>query len=54
MISFAPSRRRLRMRDANTGCASVGLAPMIMITSDCSTDLKVCVPADVPNVWPRP
>ena len=27
-ISFAPSRRRFFMREANTGCASVGLAPI--------------------------
>ena len=44
----APWRRRRFMRDANTGCAAAGLAPMTMITSDFSTDLKVCVPADVP------
>jgi hypothetical protein len=36
------------MREANTGWPSVGLAPMTMITSACSTDLKVCVPAEVP------
>ena len=28
-ISLAPARRRFFMRDANTGWASVGLAPMI-------------------------
>ena len=37
------------MRDANTGWASVGFAPISRITSACSTDLKSCVPADVPN-----
>ena len=36
------------MREANTGCASVGLAPMTTMTSDCATDLKSWVPADVP------
>ena len=33
MISFAPSRKRCFIREANTGWPSVGLAPMIMITS---------------------
>ena len=44
------------MRDANTGCASVGLAPMSRMTSLCSTDLKSCVPAEVPNAFfsPKP
>ena len=42
------------MRDAKTGCAVVGLAPINMITSLCSTDSKSCVPADVPNAWPSP
>ena len=28
-ISLAPSRSRFFMREPNTGCASVGLAPMI-------------------------
>ena len=46
----APARRRFFMREANTGCASVGLAPMTMITSALSTDLKSCVPAEVPKV----
>ena len=36
------------------GAPSVGLAPITMITSDFSTDLKVCVPADSPSVWLRP
>ena len=49
-----PARRRLFMREANTGCASVGLAPMTRMTSDLSTDLKSCVPAEVPKVWLRP
>ena len=43
-----------KMREANTGWASVGLAPITMITSDWSTERKVCVPAEVPKVWPRP
>ena len=38
------------MREAKTGWASVGLAPMTRITSAFSTDLKSCVPADVPKV----
>ena len=38
------------MREANTGCASVGLAPMIMTTSVCSTESKSWVPAEVPKV----
>ncbi len=42
------------MRDAKTGCASLGLAPITTMTSDCSTDLNVCVPADVPKVCDRP
>jgi translation initiation factor IF-3 len=45
---LAPSRNRFFNRDANTGWASVGLAPMTRITSDFSTDLKSCVPAEVP------
>ena len=39
---------------ADTGCPSLGLAPMTITTSVCSTDLKVCVPAEVPKVWPSP
>ena len=54
MISLAPARTRFFMRDAKTGWASVGLAPMMMMTSDFSTDLKSCVPADVPKVCDRP
>src|SRR4029077_17591927 len=53
-ISFAPSRSRFFMREANTGCASVGLAPRTIITSVCSTESKSCVPADVPNVVLKP
>ena len=49
-ISFAPSRRRFFMREAKTGCASVGLAPISSTTSAFSTDLKFWVPAEVPNV----
>ena len=33
MISFAPSRSRCFIREANTGWPSVGFAPMIRITS---------------------
>ncbi len=35
---------------ANTGCPSVGLAPITIITSVWSTVSKSCVPADVPSV----
>ena len=38
------------MREANTGWPSVGLAPITMMTSACSTESKSCVPAEVPNV----
>src|SRR6201996_5275829 len=53
-ISFAPWRMRFFIRDANTGCADAGLAPMTMMTSVSSTESKFCVPAEVPKVWPRP
>ena len=42
------------MRDPNTGCASVGLAPMTMMTSQWSTEAKSCVPAEVPSVAFKP
>ena len=42
------------MREANTGWASVGLAPITMITSQASTESKVCVPADSPSVCLSP
>ena len=48
MISLAPWRSRFFILEANTGWPSVGLAPMIMITSACSTESKSCVPAEVP------
>jgi hypothetical protein len=48
-ITFAPSRTRRFMRDAKTGCASVGLAPMIIITSVSQIESKSWVPAEVPN-----
>ena len=38
------------MCEAKTGCASVGFAPMIMITSAAWTESKSCVPAEVPRV----
>ena len=44
----APARRRRLRREAKTGWASVGLAPITTTTSDLSTDLKSCVPAEVP------
>ena len=50
----APARRRFLRREANTGWASVGLAPITMTTSALSTDLKSCVPADVPKAFERP
>ena len=48
MMSFAPWRSRFFSRLAKTGCPSVGLAPMMIATSVCSTLSKSCVPADVP------
>ena len=53
-MSRAPARRRFFRREANTGWASVGLAPITTTTSALSTDLKSCVPADVPKVLARP
>ena len=53
-ISLAPWRSRFFIREAKTGWPSVGLAPMTMMTSVCSTESKSCVPAEVPKVWPRP
>ncbi|GJE71950.1 hypothetical protein CHKEEEPN_3502 [Methylorubrum podarium] len=50
----APSRSRFFIREPKTGWPSVGLAPMTRITSDSSTDLKSCVPAEVPSVDIRP
>ncbi len=52
--SFAPSRSRRFIREAKTGWASVGLAPMTTMTSAWSTERKSCVPAEVPNVCFRP
>ena len=42
------------MREANTGWASVGLAPITRMTSACSTESKSWVPAEVPKVGLRP
>src|SRR5215813_12570184 len=42
------------MRDANTGCPSVGFAPTTMITSDFITESKFWVPADSPIVFFKP
>ncbi len=53
-MSFAPSRSRFLICDPTTGCASVGLQPMIKITSASATESKSCVPADVPKAWERP
>ena len=49
-MSLAPARKRFFMREAKTGWPSVGLAPMIKMTSLSSTLLKSCVPAEVPKV----
>jgi hypothetical protein len=48
---WAPCRSRRFIREAKTGWASVGLAPMTRITSACSTEAKSWVPAEVPKVW---
>ena len=53
-MSFAPSRSRRFIRDANTGWPSVGLAPITTMTSASSTDLKSWVPAEVPKVCLSP
>jgi hypothetical protein len=53
-MSFAPCRRRFFIREPKTGWPSVGLAPITRITSECSTDLKSWVPAEVPSVDIRP
>jgi hypothetical protein len=53
-MALAPARSRFFIRDANTGWASVGLAPMTSMTSACSTEAKSCVPAEVPNAWLSP
>ena len=54
LIGDALWRRRFFMREANTGWASVGLAPMIRTTSVCSTESKSWVPAEVPKVCLSP
>ena len=54
MISFAPWRRRRFICEANTGCPSVGFAPMIRITSAFMTESNAWVPADSPSVFFRP
>ncbi len=53
-ISWAPSRNRRFIREANTGCPSVGLAPITMITSASATERKSWVPADSPKVCLSP
>jgi hypothetical protein len=50
-ISFAPCAQPLLHAEAKTGWPSVGLAPITMTTSVCSTESKSCVPAEVPKVW---
>lgn len=42
------------MREANTGCPSVGLAPITMMTSASATERKSWVPADSPKVCLSP
>ena len=49
-MSLAPARSRCFIREANTGWASVGLAPMTRMTSASSTEWKSWVPAEVPKV----
>jgi hypothetical protein len=46
--------QRFLRREAKTGWPSVGLAPMTITTSVCSTESKSCVPAEVPKARPRP
>jgi len=53
-ISLAPWRSRRFIREPNTGCPSVGFAPITMITSALATDLKSWVPAEVPKVCLSP
>ena len=53
-ISLAPWRSRFFMREAKTGCAAAGLAPITTMTSLSSTESKFWVPAEVPKAWPRP
>ena len=53
-ISFAPSRSRCFICDANTGCPSVGFAPITTITSASATESKSWVPAEVPNACFKP
>jgi hypothetical protein len=48
------SRKRRFMREAKTGWASVGLAPITMITSAEVTESKSWVPAEVPKAVLRP
>jgi len=47
-------RKRFFIRDPKTGCASVGLQPMMRMTSASSTESKSWVPADVPKAWLNP
>jgi len=54
MMSLAPWRRRRFSCEANTGCPSVGFAPMIMTTSAFMTESNACVPADSPSVFFSP
>ena len=49
-MSLAPLRSLDFMWLANTGCPSVGLAPITIMISVWSTESKSCVPADVPSV----
>ena len=54
MIRRAPWRSRRFICEANTGCPSVGFAPITKITSAFITESKFCVPADSPRVFFRP
>ncbi len=49
-MTRAPCRSLRFIRLANTGCPSVGLAPITSITSHCSTLSKSWVPALSPKV----
>jgi hypothetical protein len=42
------------MREAKTGCPSVGFAPMTTMTSASATESKSWVPAEVPKAVLRP
>ena len=53
-MSFAPWRSRRFICEANTGCPSVGFAPITKMTSAFITESKFWVPADSPMVFFNP